>query len=149
MCVCVCLFCVCLFVHGAVCWYMLLSHYQPFTSPSPFFSYFFSSPFLSSFSSFPYLYIFSFFFFLFFSFFFLGERCALIETEARNKANMLAGVLRDIENQISDLEIIIKEKEKYVFCIHNITSILFIIWYSFLYLFLLLHLHTYSTHYHE
>ena len=43
---------------------------------------------------------------------FEGERCSLIETEAGNKANMLAGVLADIDKQIVDLEILIREKER-------------------------------------
>ena len=43
---------------------------------------------------------------------FEGERCSLIETEAGNKANMLAGVLADIDQQIVDLEILIREKER-------------------------------------
>ena len=42
----------------------------------------------------------------------VGERCSLIETEAGNRANMLAGVLADIDKQIVDLEILIKEKER-------------------------------------
>ena len=42
----------------------------------------------------------------------LGERCALIETDAGNKASMLAGVLRDIDSQVSELEVTIKLKER-------------------------------------
>ena len=121
---CSCRLCVCVFVCFVsvyLCMVLCVGICCCYTTSLP------PHPLLSSPTSFLLLFLFflfllslfhiflSFFFFLFFSFLFLGERCALIETEARNKANMLAGVLRDIENQISDLEIIIKEKEKYVF----------------------------------
>lgn len=43
-----------------------------------------------------------------------GEKCALIETEARNNANMLANVLANIDVQIKQLEVTIKEKERWV-----------------------------------
>jgi hypothetical protein len=42
-----------------------------------------------------------------------GERCSLIETEARNNANLLAAVLRDLDRRISELEQKIKEKERW------------------------------------
>jgi hypothetical protein len=38
----------------------------------------------------------------------------LIETDAGNKADMLAGVLKDIDSQIAELEVIIREKERCV-----------------------------------
>jgi kinesin family protein 5 len=42
-----------------------------------------------------------------------GERCSLIETEARNNANLLAAVLRDLDNRINILEQQIKDKERW------------------------------------
>eukprot|EP00596_Hydrurales_sp_CCMP1899_P005227 CAMPEP_0119050078 /NCGR_PEP_ID=MMETSP1177-20130426/68072_1 /TAXON_ID=2985 /ORGANISM="Ochromonas sp, Strain CCMP1899" /LENGTH=726 /DNA_ID=CAMNT_0007028065 /DNA_START=291 /DNA_END=2471 /DNA_ORIENTATION=- len=42
-----------------------------------------------------------------------GEKCAMIEMEARNNANMLAGVLANIDIQIKQLEVTIKEKERW------------------------------------
>mmetsp|Transcript_25872 Transcript_25872/g.43132 ORF Transcript_25872/g.43132 Transcript_25872/m.43132 type:complete len:889 (+) Transcript_25872:106-2772(+) len=42
-----------------------------------------------------------------------GERCALIETEARNNATMLAGVLRQLDQRIADLEAAIVAKERW------------------------------------
>jgi hypothetical protein len=67
-----------------------------------------------------------------------GERCAMIETEARNNANMLAGVLADLDNQIKALEEAIKQKERwemrYVFYTHRhhlincISCVVFSLW---------------------
>jgi hypothetical protein len=42
-----------------------------------------------------------------------GERCALIENEARNNASMLAAVLADIDTQIEVLEAEILKKERW------------------------------------
>ena len=42
-----------------------------------------------------------------------GERCALIEKEARNNATMLAGVLANIDSQIRSLEADILRKERW------------------------------------
>lgn len=42
-----------------------------------------------------------------------GERCALIENEARNNATMLAAVLADIDRQIEVLEAEILKKERW------------------------------------
>lgn len=42
-----------------------------------------------------------------------GERCALIETHARNQASVLAGILEQLEADIRELERVIKEKEQW------------------------------------
>jgi kinesin family protein 5 len=42
-----------------------------------------------------------------------GERCALVETEAKNRANLLAGVLAKIEAEIVNLEKLIVQKERW------------------------------------
>ena len=43
-----------------------------------------------------------------------GERCALVENESRSNANMLAGVLAELDAKIAALEAQIKIKEKWV-----------------------------------
>ena len=43
-----------------------------------------------------------------------GERCSLIENEAKNHATMLAGVLADLQSKIKIVEETIKLKEKWV-----------------------------------
>ena len=42
-----------------------------------------------------------------------GERCALIENEARNQANMIAGLLANLDNEIAELEATIRSKERW------------------------------------
>lgn len=42
-----------------------------------------------------------------------GENCALIENEAKNNANMLAGVLAKLEEEIKETEAVIKVKERW------------------------------------
>lgn len=42
-----------------------------------------------------------------------GEKCALIETEARNQASILAGLLEKLERDIADLEVQIVSKESW------------------------------------
>ena len=42
-----------------------------------------------------------------------GERCDLIEMEARNNANLLAAVLAELDGRIETLESTIKRKEKW------------------------------------
>jgi kinesin family protein 5 len=43
-----------------------------------------------------------------------GEKCSLIEMEIRNNATVLAGLLNNIDGEITQLEIDIKKKEKWV-----------------------------------
>ena len=42
-----------------------------------------------------------------------GEKCALIENEARNQANIIAGLLANLDNEIVALEATIKSKERW------------------------------------
>ena len=42
-----------------------------------------------------------------------GERCALIENEVRNQANMIAGLLANLDNEIAELEATIRSKERW------------------------------------
>lgn len=42
-----------------------------------------------------------------------GEKCALIENEARNQASIIAGLLQNLDREISALEAMIKEKERW------------------------------------
>ena len=43
-----------------------------------------------------------------------GERCSLVESEAKNNADMLAGVLANIDKQIKELEEVIVVRERWV-----------------------------------